>query len=408
MEILSLARCNNINNLHLLTTTSSSSSSLSSSSLPASMTSSISSLDLGWCIKIKDPSPLACLTNLVELRLGHTAIDRNLDTLRSLSKLTLLNLGGLRVGGGGGRDSLNNRRSRGNDSGGLRRALSGMPLLQTLSLERFEAVDDECLEVIATTCGDMRQLDLSYCCVITDRGLVMLKSLVELRTLNLDSCCEIGDASLSVLLPCLSQLVSLDVSDTKAKGGMVAVLRHLPHLHSLDMAFTDVDDAHLQKIKKMPEMRHLNLDCRLVTDTGLERVCNKLPNLESLDLFGARISDAGCYHISKLDKLQSLELCGGGVTDVGVARLTNLKQLRHLNLGMNFRITTACILHILSFKQLRSLNLSQCHIIGNGVLNLCVLEHLELVSLHNTRVQKKAVADLRMKRPGLRIVGVEG
>jgi len=397
-----MTRCNNISNLHLLTNTSSSSS-------PLSMASSISSLDLGWCTNIKDPSPLACLTNLVELRLCHTAIDSNLDTLRSLSKLTLLNLGGLRVGlGGGSRGNINNNRSRGNDSDGLRRALSRMPLLQTLSLERFEAVDDECLEVIATTCGDIRQLDLSYCCDITDKGLVLLKSLVELRMLNLDSCCEIGDVSLTVLLPCLSRLVSLDVSDTKAKGGMVAVLRHLLHLHTLDMAFTDVDDAHLQKIKKMPKMRHLNLDCRLVTDTGLERVCNKLPNLETIDLFGARISDAGCHSLSKLENLISLEVCGGSVTDVGVARLTNLKQLRHLNLGMNFRITTACIPHILKFKQLRSLNLSQCHIIGTGVFNLCALEHLELLSLHNTRVQKKAVAELRMKRPGLRIVGVGG
>jgi len=100
--------------------------------------------------------------------------------------------------------------------------------------------------------------------------------------------------------------------------------------NSTNTSFGDVD--HLDHLRALTDLRHLQLSESQVTDAGLKNL-TKLRKLELLWLYGTHITDAGLQSIEGLTDLFWLDLTGTQVTDLGLEHLKELKGLKWLELS---------------------------------------------------------------------------
>jgi hypothetical protein len=109
---------------------------------------------------------------------------------------------------------------------------------------------------------------------------------------------------------------------------------HVPveHLQWLDLGFTSVTDAGIQKIAAAGQLRKLTLEHTGVTRQVLPLI-GKLNQLEYLDLSGLDITDDDLHHLSSLPGLESLWLTGTSISDAGLQHLHPLRNLRDLDVS---------------------------------------------------------------------------
>ena len=110
-------------------------------------------------------------------------------------------------------------------------------------------------------------------------------------------------------------------------------LKGLTQLQSLNLSDTQVTDAGLERLKGLIRLRDLNLRETRVTGTGLERSRKGLAQLQLLSLGGTQVTDAGVEHCRGLTRLDRLHLVGTKVTEVGLEHLQGLTQLRSLDMS---------------------------------------------------------------------------
>jgi hypothetical protein len=94
---------------------------------------------------------------------------------------------------------------------------------------------------------------------------------------------------------------------------------------------TRFNDAGLERLKGVSDLRSLFLDGTLVTDKGLEAI-GGLRRLEILDLSNSQVTDRGLQHLSGLVGLKILYLANTGITDAGLAELAGLEGLKIIHL----------------------------------------------------------------------------
>ncbi|GAB4818137.1 hypothetical protein N2152v2_005183 [Parachlorella kessleri] len=350
-------------------------------------------LNLGWCGAVTDADMLvvARLQRLQDLQISYTQVsDTGLVPLRGLTGITSLGLGGL--------SGVTDR-----GAAGLLRVL---PALRVLCLERCGRVGDEALTALAGTAVGVEDLSLAYT-ACTDAGIRHLEGLPSMRVLSLDKCDRVGDRGAHVVSS-LTALERLDLTDTNITNATLRCVGRLPRLERLNLSFTGANDWGLQHLSRLTSLKRLSLDSdpawQRFTDAGMEHLA-ALTNLECLDLFAARITDVGCRHISKLSRLHSLEICSGHVSDKGAGALASgLKRLRHLSLAHNRRVTSACLPLLAGLTHLTALNLSESGIAG-GLVVLSSLTALDTLALHGTKVRPAAADKLQALLPRLRVQG---
>ena len=88
----------------------------------------------------------------------------------------------------------------------------------------------------------------------------------------------------------------------------------------LDLRRTQVTDAGLAELAKMPRLRRLQLQETNVTDAGLANI-KTLPDLEVLNLYDTHLDDAGLAALASSKKLRRLYVWRTAVTDAGEAKL---------------------------------------------------------------------------------------
>lgn len=94
----------------------------------------------------------------------------------------------------------------------------------------------------------------------------------------------------------------------------------LTNLRSLDLTDSEVTDAGLEHLKGLSGLSSLYLKGTQITDAGLEHLA-ELASLEVLFLADTQITDAGLEHLKGLTNLRELPLYGSQVTDEGVKDL---------------------------------------------------------------------------------------
>lgn len=92
------------------------------------------------------------------------------------------------------------------------------------------------------------------------------------------------------------------------------IISERPDTVLLQMANPDVDDATLEHLSGLKQLRELDLNNTRITDAGLPALA-ALPALETLRLSGTGITDAGFQrYLAKLPTLKRIDLRGTGVT----------------------------------------------------------------------------------------------
>ncbi|PIK40287.1 putative F-box/LRR-repeat protein 14-like [Apostichopus japonicus] len=270
-------------------------------------------LNLSLCKQITDKSLRRiahCFRSLESLDLAGCSSISNMGIMvieQYLQKLKHLNLRSCRLISDDGISCL----------AGVFKTISRPPgtrNLKSLILQDCQ-ISDTSLSSIAKGLPNLETLNLSFCCQISDTGMISLSNMSSLKDLNLRSCDHISD---------------LGIAHLAEKGS---------HFRVLDVSFCDrIGDGALGHIAQgMDDLDSLSLSSCHITDEGLERLVRNLKGLTTLNIGQCvRLTDRGLTLIAEnLRKLKCIDLYGcTKITTLGLERIMQLPNLTVLNLGL--------------------------------------------------------------------------
>jgi hypothetical protein len=164
-------------------------------------------------------------------------------------------------------------------------------------------------------------------------------------------------------------------------------------------------EQHLvQLLPELTRVKYLILSNTEVNGDVLRQICD-LSQLEGLNLEGARIADADLSHLQRLNKLDSLWLVKTPIGDAGLQYLEDASALHYLWLGST-KVTDSGMDHIAKLPDLRGLGLEKTKVTVNGLRRLagCPLDELWL---HETSIGDDDIPVL-MSFGNLKVLGIEG
>jgi Leucine-rich repeat (LRR) protein len=121
------------------------------------------------------------------------------------------------------------------------------------------------------------------------------------------------------------------VSREASRVTSLGPVAELTNLEELSLASTPIDDAALQALAGLPNLRKLDLNQTGATGRGLVHLA-KLPKLAELSLAGSKVSDLFAEEVGTLTKLERLPLASCTFSDAGLKHLADLSNLKHLDL----------------------------------------------------------------------------
>ncbi|KAH9737655.1 F-box protein [Citrus sinensis] len=220
---------------------------------------------------------------------------------------------------------------------------AGNRLVAALSIPRYRHV---------------REINLEFAQDIEDRHLELLKtkclgSLQDLESLNLNGCQKISDKGIEIIsstcpeLKVFSIYWNVRVTDI----GIQHLVKNCKHIIDLNLSgCKNLLDKSLQLIAdNYQELESLNLTrCVKLTDGGLQKILIKCSSLRSLNLYAlSGFTDEAYKKISLLAHLKFLDLCGAqNLSDEGLACIAKCKNLVSLNLTWCVRITDVGVMAI--------------------------------------------------------------
>ena len=257
--------------------------------------------------------------------------------------------------------------------------------LHTLHLSSSD-ITDAGLLMIAQGCPQLKDITLSYCMKICDKGLLALAvhlSGITSISLSLFEAGSIGGFTMASRCPALQTFyfyeIGLNTDDSVAvNDSIMAMARGCPKLQTLSLANSQwVSDQSVAFLaERCRELRSLCLHgCNRVTDEAIKAIANSCPDLEKLDIAGRRSSGTyGTLPYSKItdesfitvgqkcSKLVSISITNSNVTDIGIAALASgCPQLRTFSANYCPSMSTAGITALShGCKELRTINLRDC------------------------------------------------
>lgn len=188
-------------------------------------------------------------------------------------------------------------------------------------------------------------------------------------------------------------------------------LKDLPNLRALDLAYTKISDEGLEHIGALTELRVLNLSYTEISDRGLAYLTS-LENLHTLDLENTEITDSGLAYLDDLDNLRSLNLFltptsqegltlrGGraGITDEGIKALAETSNLFELSVHGS-PITDAGVVYLAEMDNLESLDLRATNITDEAVSTLVTLPNLRSLDIQGSGITRDGVMRLHHALP---------
>jgi internalin A len=234
---------------------------------------------------------------------------------------------------------------------------------------------------------DLSRLDLSLT-RITDHGLRELKAAPAITDLNLRYSELITDEGL-LAVRSWHHLKRLNLRGTKITDMTLKHLSGMNTLESLDIGFVQVTDVGLDQLTYLPNLTELTLGGNKLTDVGLQSL-RQLAGLTYLDLGGAQRTDSGLWSVS--------------ITDSGMEAIASLKNLRRLRFN-GTSISGRTLEKLKGLKLLERFDLQDCKHVGNDAIpTLSSLPSLRVIDLTGTPVTAEGFAALRRARPGCRIL----
>ena len=152
-----------------------------------------------------------------------------------------------------------------------------------------------------------------------------------------------------------NNIVEVSLARTWASDDDVARLTAVKSLERLDLSFTYVTDAGIQKLQQLPNLHELNLDTAEALTDAAASYLRGAKQLQKLVLRGVDITDVGMPYLAALTNLKSLDLSYTMIGDVGLESLPALGRLEVLDLG-GTRITGINLNFLKLLPKLRKLS----------------------------------------------------
>ena len=164
---------------------------------------------------------------------------------------------------------------------------------------------------------------------LDDSVLEKLKGLTKLKILGCGDTAMKGEVLAQFeTMPELAMIVF----GGSLQNESLAYFSKFPHLNSIFLSWTDIDDAGLKLLPELSRVNRLSLERTKVRGPGLAEL-RRLTNLQQLDLSHTLVTDEGLMKLPELAKLADLKLRKLPLTDKSISRLAELKSLRKLDLS---------------------------------------------------------------------------
>ena len=244
---------------------------------------------------------------------------------------------------------------------------------------------------------DLPDLELLALGTVKDRQLKHVGRLRGLRILRLVYSGN-TNAGIAELAP-LVELRELELSRTGVTGDALKYISDLKHLESLDLSGACcIDDQSLEPLKDLPKLRELVLFDTPVRGVGLK----SFKRLESLDLHWTNADDAGAQVIAGLSGLRRLALGHTKVGNRGAAALRSLERLESLDLS-DTHVDNRAVESLSGIRSLTDLALSHTKIDSGALAILDRMPGLKSVALANARIDARDLVAYRKRRKELRM-----
>jgi hypothetical protein len=133
------------------------------------------------------------------------------------------------------------------------------------------------------------------------------------------------------------QLTNLCLRDNDIPNGFLDVLIHTPKLHALDLSGNGLI-SNLNFLRFVTDVTSLNLSDTAIHDGDLYHI-RHTAKLERLFINDTTVTDACVYFLSKLTKLVCLDVSDTGMTAYGCSALKRLPNLTELYDGESYTMT---------------------------------------------------------------------
>ena len=145
------------------------------------------------------------------------------------------------------------------------------------------------------------------------------------------------------------------MSTTVVGGPGLAFLPHVGHLRRLRLQRTRITDEQLTWLGALVDLEELDLSNTRITGSSLGATARPETPRASFSLDSTQISDAALQELAKLPNLEAVSLANDKITDPGLKQFQSFPALRFLNLN-HTRITDDGLSNLVKLTRLRGLN----------------------------------------------------
>lgn len=320
----------------------------------------------------------------------------------------------------------------------------GLPDLQGLTCNIATNSDVEQL----TSWKALRELNLSGSAEVSDDSFLSLRKISDIESLDLSGTAIVGNQlELLKSLP----LKRLSLNDTSLSGDGVMAVVKMPRLEFLSLQNSAVDNASLEPLAKMRELKVLDVVGAWTTRGGRQKFRSVMPDCELLPadaevaldargrqallrtIFSAQgkvtfqapdgseklarneaeipagnavvvgvdlskpstgLTDADFASLAALQDLRTLSLYGSTWSDRSMRQLQELTELRSLTLDQVEKVTDRGIRYLLACPQLETLRVNIVGLTDQSGKVLARLQALKFVQLNQTDVTGEILESL--------------
>jgi len=256
----------------------------------------------------------------------------------------------------------------------------------------------------------LSELDLGWCCNVTDdacihlgnfpkleslcvsrtkignigvRRIASIKSLRHLRLSGLSRLTDLGMMS-------VRRLESLESLDISSCGLVTTFPPPIASLKELNINHTGICDRNIvdKSGEGFSSLRSLSMDSCRIGDRGVKLLFQHMRSVEHVDLADLGISHEGIVGLANLRQLRSVNLFYCNVNAEAVRLLSQVKSITAVNLD-NREVGDSALRHLVNLPNLRKLDVYSASVTDDGIASIVQITTLEDLEVCGGRVANR-------------------
>jgi Leucine-rich repeat (LRR) protein len=203
------------------------------------------------------------------------------------------------------------------------------------------------------------------------------------------------------LLPALSSLTCLDLSDSRITDLGMANLADLKHIDSLSLWENRISSKAALTLGSMKSLKTLCLGGTIFGDEGASCL-QSLDLLTTLELPRTAITDKALGPLALIPNLAELGLSSNRISDGGIRALLKCRTLRKITLART-AVTDEAMFYLTELPALEELDLSSTELTDRCIPSICNMPSLKRITLHETKISPAAAERLQQQCPALTV-----